>query len=602
MRPHSFFTPCAIFLQITACLAASYGKCHSPNFDCAGINMSYPFGILNQGCGLLGFQVDCEGNPQLHVHRNDYRILNASLISQRRITMVNQKLFKACSLDPDVYDDLSNSHFLVSRQNSNITELRDCGKKIPKQIVKFHCNNRSGEFEEWYFGFDVEKSESCTEVYSVPVLEKPKTMPKQSSQFIQLLRRGFQVEWQDPKIIFPDCGSCEATKGICGYHPYTETFCCYCPNGSTHLFNCSDGGSIGVLGVIVTTVLIVLFYTRSKPKRNTEDHGFCKERGHSLEAGRKIGILPIFSYHELEEATNFFSEENQLGNGGFGSVYLGCLKDGRSVAVKRLYQDNTRRVEQFLNEIEILSSLHHQNLVRLFGCTCPNTRDLLLVYEYIPNGTLADHLHGERKRPGGLNWGTRLNIAVETAQALAFLHCFDPPIFHRDVKSANILLDENFKAKVSDFGLSKLATVNVSHVTTAPHGTPGYVDPEYHQSFQLTEKSDVYSFGVVLVEIISAKLAVDVSRNRREISLAHLAVAKIQAGALHELVDPDLDIEMNFEVKRMVNAVAELAYECLAIERDDRPDMRQVVFRLEQIRNSGSGGSQSVNLNSITVS
>jgi serine/threonine protein kinase len=232
------------------------------------------------------------------------------------------------------------------------------------------------------------------------------------------------------------------------------------------------------------------------------------------------------------------------------------------------------------------STLNHPRVVRLYGCAYEDSPELLLVYEFVPNGTLADHLHGHRRGPKGLPWDTRLNIAIQTAQALAFLHSLDPPIFHRDVKSSNILLDEDFNVKVADFGLCRLVPDNASHVTTAPQGTPGYVDPEYHQCYQLTEKSDVYSFGVVLVEIISGKLAVDINRNRREINLANMAITKIQEGALHELVDQQLEIEMNQKMKVMVSAAAELAFRCLVSERDDRPHMNEVVAQLEQIRQS----------------
>ncbi|KAH9306216.1 hypothetical protein KI387_010620, partial [Taxus chinensis] len=296
------------------------------------------------------------------------------------------------------------------------------------------------------------------------------------------------------------------------------------------------------------------------------------------------GSLSIFSYQELEQATNFFNEENELGDGGFGAVYLGKLQDGRAVAVKRLYEENSRRKEQFVNEVKILSSLCHPNLVCLYGCTDRQNPKLLLVYEYLSNGTLRDHLHGSRRNPASLSWRTLLNIAIETAQALAYLHRIDPPIFHRDVKSSNILLDKNFRVKVADFGLSRLVPMNASHVTTAPQGTPGYLDPEYHQYFQLTEKSDVYSFGVVLIEIISAKVAVDITRDRNEISLADMAIDNIRKGVLDELVDPDLKIEENDEVKVMVAAVAELAHECLGRERDSRPGMKVVVSRLEQLK------------------
>jgi serine/threonine protein kinase len=265
---------------------------------------------------------------------------------------------------------------------------------------------------------------------------------------------------------------------------------------------------------------------------------------------------------------------------------MGKIWDGRTVAVKRLSQDNSRRLDQFINEVKIFSTLNHPHIVRLYGCTPADSPELLLVYEFVPNGTLADHLHGDRKGPKGLPWNTRFNIAIQTAQALAFLHSVHPPILHRDVKSSNILLGENFNVKVADFGLCRLVPVDASHVTTAPQGTPGYADPVYYQCYQLTEKSDVYSFGVVLVEIISAKLAVDLHRKTREISLASMAIAKSQQGALHELVDPQMDIEKNHEMKVMVCAIAELAVRCLASDRDDRPHMEEVVAELEKIRHS----------------
>ncbi|XP_057839941.2 LEAF RUST 10 DISEASE-RESISTANCE LOCUS RECEPTOR-LIKE PROTEIN KINASE-like 1.2 [Cryptomeria japonica] len=313
-----------------------------------------------------------------------------------------------------------------------------------------------------------------------------------------------------------------------------------------------------------------------------------------------IGSLSIFPYQELQQATNFFDENNLLGGGGFGVVYLGNLVDGRSVAVKRLYQESSRTLEQFMNEVQILSSLCHPNLVRLYGCTCLQSPMLLLVYEFVPNGTLSDHLHGSRRTLTGLPWATRLNIAIETAQALAYLHSIHPPIIHRDVKSSNILLDEHFRAKVADFGLSRLVPVNVSHITTSPQGTAGYVDPVYHECFQLTEKSDVYSLGVVLVEIISAKVAVDIMRNRNEISLAKMATDKIRRGVLDELVDPDLKMGRNHEVKVTVAAVADLAFELLAIERDFRPTMKEVVARLTEIKKMLRESTESSNSTSST--
>lgn len=239
-----------------------------------------------------------------------------------------------------------------------------------------------------------------------------------------------------------------------------------------------------------------------------------------------------------------------------------------------------------MNEIEILTRLRHQHLVTLYGCTSRRSQELLLVYEYIPNGTVADHLNGKRAKSGWLSWPIRLNIAVETADALAYLHKSD--IIHRDVKTTNLLLDNDFHVKVADFGLSRLFPNNVTHVSTAPQGTPGYVDPEYYQCYQLTEKSDIYSFGVVLIELISSLQAVDTNRHRHDINLSSMAVNKIQNHALHELVDTSLGFETNSNVRRTVTLVAELAFRCLQQERDIRPSMEEVVEALRAIQKEDS--------------
>ncbi|GMH15203.1 hypothetical protein Nepgr_017044 [Nepenthes gracilis] len=260
------------------------------------------------------------------------------------------------------------------------------------------------------------------------------------------------------------------------------------------------------------------------------------------------------------------------------------LKDGREVAIKRLYQKNHRQVEQFMNEVEILTRLRHRNLVTLYGCTSRHSRELLLVYEYIPNGTVADHLHGNRAKSGFLTWPIRMRIAIDTASALSFLHASD--VIHRDVKTYNILLDNNFCVKVGDFGLSRLFPTNVTHISTAPQGTPGYLDPEYHHCYQLTDKSDVYSFGVVLIELISSLPAVDLNRQQLEINLSDYAMSRIQRRAFSDLVDPQLGFESNFEIKQMIILLAELACQCLQHDKGSRPSMDEVLETLIRIESA----------------
>ncbi|XP_061360565.1 wall-associated receptor kinase-like 14 isoform X2 [Gastrolobium bilobum] len=295
--------------------------------------------------------------------------------------------------------------------------------------------------------------------------------------------------------------------------------------------------------------------------------------------------IPFYPYKEIERATNFFSEKQRLGTGAFGTVYAGNLHNDECVAIKKIKYRDTNSVDQVMNEIKLLSSVSHPNLVRLLGC-CIEGGEQILVYEYMPNGTLSQHL--QRERGGVLPWTVRLTIATETANAIAYLHsAIDPPIYHRDIKSSNILLDYSFQSKVADFGLSRLGMTETSHISTAPQGTPGYVDPQYHQNFHLSDKSDVYSFGVVLVEIITAMKVVDFARAQSEINLAALAVDRIRRGCVDEIIDPFLEPHRDAWTLYSVHKVAELAFRCLAFHSDMRPTMIEVAEELEHIRRSG---------------
>ncbi|KAJ9554283.1 hypothetical protein OSB04_018328 [Centaurea solstitialis] len=335
-----------------------------------------------------------------------------------------------------------------------------------------------------------------------------------------------------------------------------------------------------VCGSVFAVVVIAAFMLRRGYKRNAFAYFSSKDKSQDLEDASVFGV-PVFSYAELQDATHNFDTSQELGDGGFGTVYYGKLRDGREVAVKRLYEHNYKRVQQFMNEVEILTRLRHKHLVSLYGCTSRRSRELLLVYEYISNGTVADHLHGELVvKATPLTWPIRMKVAVETASALVYLHASE--IIHRDVKTNNILLDQNFCVKVADFGLSRLLPNDVTHVSTAPQGTPGYVDPEYHQCYQLTDKSDVYSFGVVLIELISSMPAIDISRSREEISLANMAINRIQKCALDELIDPFLRSDPDNE--SMTKLVAELAFRCLQFDSDSRPTMVEVLEVLKGIQ------------------
>ncbi|KAF5442368.1 hypothetical protein F2P56_035031 [Juglans regia] len=393
-----------------------------------------------------------------------------------------------------------------------------------------------------------------------------------------------------------DCSECYEREGQCQIHLKSKVICAK-EGKSTKVWAIALGG-VGCSAIVIIIIWLGFRMWRSYKKKNASTNFLGRNTNavqssrSDVEGGSVYFGVHLFPYSELQEATNNFDDEKELGDGGFGTVYYGKLHDGREVAVKRLYERNCRQVQQFINEVEILTRMRHKNLVSLYGCTSRRSRELLLVYEYIPNGTVADHIHGERATAGSLPWPTRMSIAIETASALAYLHASE--IIHRDVKTNNILLDNNFCVKVADFGLSRLFPNDVSHVSTGPQGTPGYVDPEYYQCYQLTKKSDVYSFGVVLLELISSLPAVDITRHRHEINLANLAVNKIEQRAFHELIDPHLGFQSDDEVKRMTISVASLAFQCIQEGKELRPSMEEVWEALKGIQSGKDAGTLNV--------
>lgn len=376
---------------------------------------------------------------------------------------------------------------------------------------------------------------------------------------------------------FADGGGCrKATGQKCVASKYMSGSCGRSRRGLL------IGGGI-LAGASVTAILaLVCFLVRRRSSRNGKDR-----KGARRLLSEASCTIPLYTYKDMERATNGFSDEQRLGTGAYGTVYAGKLNDDKLVAVKRIMHRDTDGIDQVMNEIKLLSSVSHPNLVRLLGC-CIDRGEQLLVYEFMPHGTLSQHL--QRERGPGLPWTIRLTVATETAKAIAFLHSsIHPPIYHRDIKSSNILLDHNFSSKLADFGLSRIGigVTETSHISTAPQGTPGYLDPQYHQNFHLSDKSDVYSFGVVLVEIITALKVVDFNREQSEINLAALAIDKIGKGRVDDIIDPFLEPYRDAWTLSSINKVAELAFRCLAFHRDMRPSMMEVADELELVRLSG---------------
>lgn len=288
-----------------------------------------------------------------------------------------------------------------------------------------------------------------------------------------------------------------------------------------------------------------------------------------------------FTYSEIQKATDDFS--SVIGKGGFGTVYKARFDDGLVAAVKRMSRVSRQREKEFCKEMEFLGRLHHRHLVTLRGF-CITKAERFLVYEFMENGSLNEHLQGHNKAP--LDWRTRIQIAIDVAAALEYLHFFcDPPLCHRDIKSSNILLDQHFAAKVADFGLAhatSTAPCNYDQVSTDVRGTPGYLDPEYVVTRQLTVKSDIYSYGVLLLELLTARAAVQDNRNLVAWSQPYLASdAKVAL-----MVDPAL--EESYEPEEM-RSLARLVRMCTHKEAKARPTIRQVLaFLYDRLDTSAS--------------
>ncbi|OVA00113.1 Protein kinase domain [Macleaya cordata] len=320
----------------------------------------------------------------------------------------------------------------------------------------------------------------------------------------------------------------------------------------------------------------------SKRLKSSKRSDFGEKGGLSnIQVATEKGIQ-VFTFKQLHSATGGFGKSYVVGHGGFGSVYRGVLPDGRKIAVKLMDRAGKQGEEEFKMEVELLSRLRSPYLLALLGY-CSESDRKLIVYEFMANGGLQEHLYPDRGSNGGaskLDWETRLRIALEAAKGLEYLHeHVSPPVIHRDFKSSNILLDKNFHAKVSDFGLAKLGSDKAGgHVSTRVLGTQGYVAPEYALTGHLTTKSDVYSYGIVLLELLTGRIPVDTQRPSGESVLVSWALPRLtDREKVVEIMDPAL--EGQYSMKEVVQ-VAAIAAMCVQMESEYRPLMADVVQSL----------------------
>nr|GEV26017.1 wall-associated receptor kinase 2-like [Tanacetum cinerariifolium] len=362
-------------------------------------------------------------------------------------------------------------------------------------------------------------------------------------------------------------------------------------DGRTNGTGCKYSGGTIFAGVSMGTgasgmLTFILYWGLGKRQIMKSREMFFKKNGGLIlqkllfESKQSSRIAKIFSARVLEKATNNFHKSNIVGQGGYGTVYKGTLPDETMVAIKKSKSIDANQIEQFINEVIILSEISHPNVVKLLGC-CLETQTPLLVYEFITNKTVFQHLH-EQNFLSSLTFEKRLSIATQTAEALAYIHS-TTQIVHRDIKTSNILLTDDYTAKVSDFGISRFIPADETHLQTLVHGTLGYIDPEYFRSGILTEKSDVYSFGMVLVELLTGRKVYSHDGTESELGLAMFFVTSLERGCLVQVLDDKFTKDgLDEHVKKL----AKLAKDCVELEGKKRPNMKLVKEELDELCHS----------------
>ncbi|CAM6048172.1 unnamed protein product [Sphagnum compactum] len=564
--------------------------------SCGNMSVPYPLSTSAVGaCGRPEYRLNCTAAQQLELvtTTGSYPILSIDAAS-RLIVVAPPELTGSSCVTPDLvnggFELDPNLDFNLS--SSNTIMLLNCTSVMLQSPLNCSATSPCRQFAETAAAANGCGTDLCcsfesgpTTAYKIPlssqecsaytsVIDLDPMLPPSEWSY------GIEIQWQVP--LEPSCrttSDCE-TNSTCVPDPATNTLKCLC-NSAYHWDSvngyCVLSLTCGVTALLLGYAVLTWIFRRKRQQKLAELMRF-KEFSSRLSHVSGGGKYPrVFTTKEMRKATNGFSKDRVLGSGGFGEVYKGII-DGTVIAVKSAKLGNLKGINQVINEVCILSQVNHRNLVRLLGC-CVDLKQPLLIYEYVPNGNLFEHLH--KLRGVFLDWKTRLQIALQTAEGLAYLHfAAYPSIYHRDIKSSNILLDNLLNARVSDFGLSTLASPDLSHISTTVQGTLGYLDPSYYRNFQLTDKSDVYSFGVVLLELVSSQRAIDFSREQDDVNLAIYAKTKSEKGKLLELIDPELIATAAPKIVDTMIGVTLLALNCLEDNRVNRPTMKEVVEEL----------------------
>ncbi|KAG6536819.1 wall-associated receptor kinase-like 10 [Zingiber officinale] len=538
---------------------------------CGNVTISFPFG-LKQGCYRdKYFALICNetSNPPT-------LLLDEGFVVSK-ISLKEGQLEENISI-PDYYL-YSSSHFtsLKEQRIMNWIIANQSCKDAAKDNTTFACNHEHS---------------SCLDVKNVGYRCICKD-GYDGNPYLPLSNNGCQdineCHYSSPKVCTGDCINTEGNYScICPPGTFGDPYrgACLSHKRNSLLLGVILGASIGAsLLLFCVTLIIVGKKWKHRNQQKIKKRNFVRNHGLLLQqlistSDQIEERTSVFSLEEIEKATNNFDETRVLGRGGHGIVYKGILSDQRVVAIKKSKIVKTSEIDQFINEVAVLSQINHRNVVKLLGC-CLETEVPLLIYEFISNGTLSDHLHVSQDE-SKLSWDDRLRIASESAGALAYLHsAASMSVFHRDVKSSNILLDDTFKAKVSDFGASRFIPLDQTHIVTAIHVTFGYIDPEYYQTSQLTEKSDVYSFGIILLELLTGKKPIFSTKNGLQQNLAMNFLRATRENTLLDLVE---DRVLQEGTKQEFLEISSLIEICLNLKGTKRPTMKEVEYKLQSMR------------------
>ncbi|KAG6672649.1 hypothetical protein I3842_16G069400, partial [Carya illinoinensis] len=614
--------------------AAKLAKNSSCKDRCGGVHIPYPFGMGAGHCYVDNwFEIVCKkdsstlGIPKPFLKRFNQEVLAISI--PESTVRVSHRITASCSTTPvNQYNmEFENSPFAFSESNNTFVVM-GCnnsasmwsldgriifgGCKSPCGRGRFIHGNRSNgtsnccETEIPYhlnaFITTIEPKVShnivngeCNYAFLVDKywFQKYFTVPTPNISVPVVLKWGIHPTSYSSKLHGPTSKQYQCHRNdptLLGDHNFTiSTYTCACAHGykgNPYLPQGCQGISI-ILGALFLVIGGWWSYkVVQKRKRLKQKEKFFQRNGGLLLQQQlstreaHVQNIKLFDLKDLELATNCFSGNGILGHGGQGTVYKGILADGRIVAIKKSKAMDEEKIQEFINEVVILSRINHRNVVKLLGC-CLEIEVPMLVYEFIPNGTLSQYLNDQNEE-FPLTWDMCLRIATEVAAALFYMHSMaSSPIYHRDIKSANILLDEKLKAKVADFGISRSVAIDQTHLSTLVQGTFGYMDPEYYGSGQFTEKSDVYSFGVVLAELLTREKPISSTRTSKTKGLATYFITSLEENNLFAIIDNGILKEAK---KEEIIVVANLVKRCLSMNRRNRPTMKEVAMELEVVQ------------------